>query len=108
VSACGLLHDSLCRLPKLDALEVNMEGATLPVMLMTLALYSMRTQLPQLRCLDLDLQQSWCGAARVWRELGNMTQLTGLLLHCSNKQVIAEGACLQASCCSVLAHHSIA
>jgi hypothetical protein len=85
------VHDSLRRLPKLDALGVTVEGETLPAALMALAIYSMRTQLPQLWCLDLSVHESWRGAAHAWRELGNMTQLTGLSQRCDNDEVSAEG-----------------
>jgi hypothetical protein len=71
------------------------EGETLPVALTALALYCMRTQLLQLRCLDLKVQRTWRGAAHVWHELGNMTQLTGLLLHCSDEEVSAGATRLQ-------------
>lgn len=81
------LLTGLARLPKLDTLDVTVEGETLPIALTALALYCMRTQLLQLRCLDLKVHRSWRGATHVWHELGNMTQLTGLLLHCSNEEV---------------------
>lgn len=68
---------------------MTVEGDTLPSALMSLALHCMRTQLLQLCCLKLELKQSWHGAAHAWCELGNMTQLTGLLLHCGNEQVSA-------------------
>jgi hypothetical protein len=86
------VHDSLRRLPKLDTLDVTVEGYPLPVALAALALYCMRTQLPQLRCLKLQLRQSWRGAACAWTELGNMTQLTALMLLCTDKLVGAEDA----------------
>jgi hypothetical protein len=103
-----LLCCSLCRLPKLDNLDVTVEGDTLPAALMSMALYRMRTQLLQLRFLDLKVQQSWRSANHVWRELGNMTQLTGLLLHSGNEEVSAEGATPAASCCAGPDEHSTA
>jgi hypothetical protein len=52
-----------------------------------MALHAMRTQLQQLRCLNLDLNQDLRSAHRVWDELGNMTQLTALCLHFYDKTV---------------------
>lgn len=61
-----------------------------------MALCCMRTQLLQLRRLNLNLNQSLRSAPRVWDELGNMTQLTALCLDFYDKSVGA--GCQLAAC----------
>lgn len=55
-------------------------------------LHSMRTQLGEsLRSLQLDLRQSWAGAAQVWGKLGKHTGLTQLVLDLDD--TVSGGGC---------------
>jgi hypothetical protein len=55
-------------------------------------LHSMRTQLGKsLRSLQLDLRQSWAGAAQVWGKLGKHTGLTQLVLDLDD--TVSGGGC---------------
>lgn len=73
---------ALCldRLPKLDSLQMRVEGDPRPSA-MGMVLHSLRIQLGGVvHSLHLDLHQSWAGAAQAWRELGKHTALTQLVL----------------------------
>lgn len=81
---CFLLSlPQLHRLPQLNFLKLIVKGDPRPLAMGTV-LYSLRTQLAgSMRSLNLDLRQSWAGAAQAWRELGKLTGLTQLVLKFS-------------------------
>jgi hypothetical protein len=55
------------------------EKSLRPLLLGTV-LDSLRSQLPGVVSLRLDLQQRWAGAEEVWTEIGKFTGLTQLVL----------------------------
>lgn len=74
-----------CSLPKLDSINLHAHDTYVlqPDHLVTL-LSLLRTQLPRLRSLVLDLGNSCTGEyipPKVWQQLGGATQLTGLELR---------------------------
>jgi hypothetical protein len=110
---CWCATHCLCRLPKLDSLDIKVEADELPSVPLAMALHSLRTQLQQLRWLNLELKQGLRSAQRVWDELGNMTQLISLSICFYDKTVgdddqLADFTVCQAGCdvtqCRHMAH----
>jgi hypothetical protein len=79
---------------------------------MGMVLHSLRTHLAgSMRSLNLDLQQSWAGAAQVWRKLGKHTGLTKLVLDVGEEVrelggVLHSAACIAAVLVVCCAHGS--
>lgn len=80
LTGCACLFCLVCRLPKLNAVDLAVGGSLMRRPMANL-LCSFRTQLTQSKCLQLKLAQDWTGAVTCWRELGRAAHLTGLYIY---------------------------